>query len=194
MNKLLHERLREQATDGYKEYTGDDLLALADEIERYYIPRPRFEDGEPCNVGDEVEFPQPTGKQKILSFIAGEDGIELANVGLHSGPVMIYANRVKRPSPKALDADGVQIKVGDTVYKLGDPTPHVVEIAGSAYVRTTDGCQFPHPKDHLTHKEPDSLKKLRDDMKQVTLQKDVNYGDMEAWICRLSALIEREEA
>lgn len=59
MKKLLHERLREYGSNCRADYT--DWLSqrhaneLADEIEKYYIPRPRFEDGEPVQFGDEVE-------------------------------------------------------------------------------------------------------------------------------------------
>ena len=115
MKKLLHERLRNRTrieqgcveTDSGVTITAlnkNEMLALADEIEKYYIPRPRFEDGEPCNIGDEVEFPQPAGVKKVLSFIAGEDGITFANVGMSSGPVVIYAGKVNRPKPKVLDS------------------------------------------------------------------------------------------
>ena len=69
MKKLLHERLREiknsdceslAAVAGVKCHAfcnryachKEIYKALADEIEKYYIPRPRFEDGEPVQFGD----------------------------------------------------------------------------------------------------------------------------------------------
>lgn len=79
MKKLLHERLREIADEKEdKPYSSDIiealckefgvcenkssyaidlnncLKAIADEIEKFYIPRPRFEDGEPVQFGDEL--------------------------------------------------------------------------------------------------------------------------------------------
>lgn len=69
-DKLLHQRLRElnctlsgtcvTAFGAVEDCTGitcrecTELTAnrIADEIERYYIPRPRFEDGEPVQFGD----------------------------------------------------------------------------------------------------------------------------------------------
>lgn len=56
MMKLLHERLRAIEDDNEVLVCDDGFNArisrkagehLADEIQRYYIPRPRFEDGEP---------------------------------------------------------------------------------------------------------------------------------------------------
>ena len=69
MYKLLHERLRESGDsysflrDEYSQtYSGDKYMdweyvanKLADEIERRYIPLPRFKDGEPVSKGCEVE-------------------------------------------------------------------------------------------------------------------------------------------
>ena len=68
MKKLLHERLREWAksyphlqqvlaTKGGFVCSLDDCVdnlfaSMANEIEKYYIPRPRFEDGEPVQFGD----------------------------------------------------------------------------------------------------------------------------------------------
>ena len=37
------------------------------------------------------------------------------------------AYRVKRPAPKVLDADGAEIRVGETVYLTGLPTAFVVD-------------------------------------------------------------------
>lgn len=81
---------------------------------------PRFEDGEQVKFGDEVhaenEPPYP-------SFDIVIDRIALD----HSGFFTLFddgnceveyriGERVKRPAPKALDADGVEIRVGDRLY------------------------------------------------------------------------------
>ena len=80
MKKLLHERLREIADEkedepyssgiiealckefgvcenksSYAVDLNNFLKAIADEIEKYYIPRPRFDDGEPVQFDCEVE-------------------------------------------------------------------------------------------------------------------------------------------
>lgn len=213
MKKLLHERLRNSVrieqdyieTDSGVTVTAlndNEMLALADEIEKYYIPRPLFEDGEPCNIGDEVEFSQPAGVKKVLSFIAGEDGITFANVGLSSGPVAIYAGKVKRPKPKVLDADGVEIKVGDTVWSLNDSTKwkvtetHPTEPRISLRQLDTEkevvGWWFLSSEYSL--REPDSLEKLLERMENYA-QKNEGYADgleVRGFSEELRAIMERD--
>lgn len=175
------------------------LKAIADEIEKYYIPSPRFEDGEPCNIGDEVEFSQPAGVKKILSFIAGENGITSANVGLSSGPVAIYAGKVKRPKPKVLDADGVEIKVGDAVWHVSEPgevgeVETLIPASAHVCVLWSTGAELYTPGVDLTHREPDSLEKVQD-----TIDTLANVYESDDRLCddlhnisdRLTALIER---
>lgn len=195
MKKLLHERLREWAQDNcyapisiiaLKEACNsaavDAFLELADEIERYYIPRPRFEDGEPVQFDDQLDCGYVRGitfnSDKNTNY-RGRFGIILDN------DTRLYkvGEPVRRPQPKVYDADGVEINVGDTVWCRWERYPHEVEIVKPHYVRTTDGHQFPHPED-LTHKEPDSLEKLRDDIW-------CDKGSHLQWAARLSALIER---
>ena len=76
---------------------------------------PRFEDDAPLKFGD-------------MALIDGEaDMVEAVQLWIHGRPV-IYGDggsqqlergeRVKRPAPKVLDADGVEIRVGDTVYDM----------------------------------------------------------------------------
>ena len=45
--------------------------------------------------------------------------------------------RVKRPAPKVLDADGVEIKAGDTVWRKGKPTEYKVAIVIDGVVYLT---------------------------------------------------------
>lgn len=74
-----------------------------------------------------------------------------------------------RPAPKVLDADGVEIKVGDTVWFKGNPRPYAV-------VEVKDGSVRLHSKTHcseesattvwtdiLTHTRPDSWERLEED-------------------------------
>lgn len=164
---------------------------------------------------------------------------------------------VKRPAPKVLDADGVEIKVGDTVYPTygiyqgilsnvldaDDEAAILIDVGNSfeKYARTAlthelpvfdangerickgdtvwdldsgerlhveefvnrecglvqcsneeDGDCEDHDARRLTHREPDSLEKLRDDLYTLAARDD---GDIEVEIVifadRLTALIER---
>lgn len=71
---------------------------------------PRFEDDAPLVRGDEVMTSDGVVKAEGLSLtICDEDG------GVTS---IDFGERVKRPAPKVLDADGVEIRVGDTVYEV----------------------------------------------------------------------------
>lgn len=122
MEDLLHERLkRHSATDGYfVAQSGKGILLtnyeaqeLADEIERYYIPRPRFEDGEPVQFGDEYQADNGTTNE-LNQLHCFEQGYVLNRKGKRAS---IKAGEfVKRPTPKVYDADGVEIKAGDTVW------------------------------------------------------------------------------
>lgn len=208
MKKLLHERLYAAAEDyirtgdvchidvaGKPIYMPSNLAnALAEEIEKYYIPRPRFEDGEPVQFGD--EFADCSGNPHTLHEIRYRDK---AAAGL-GAKCLLEANTtspkdydgisfnlwdgqtVKRPEPKVLDADGVEIKVGETVWCVYHTERFVVEdiheASGVMFVNVRgDGehrtCFKPH---ELSHREPDSLEKLLERMESYA-QKNEGYVD-----------------
>lgn len=76
---------------------------------------PRFEDtGDPVMIGDEVDG---LGGEIIEVYIAENAAAIWNNYAnhMHLSP----GERVKRPAPKVLDADGVPIKVDDTVVARG---------------------------------------------------------------------------
>lgn len=83
----------------------------------------RFDDGYPVRIGDEVtvtvhdedgDFDRTLA---IRSIKHKQDGVLLE--GTKNEMVMLSrGERVKRPAPKVLDADGVEIRVGDTVWTL----------------------------------------------------------------------------
>lgn len=207
MRKLLHERLREIksldhiiADNGeFVELFDKEAQAIADEIEKYYIPRPRFENGEPVQFGEKAL--RWDGKH-------GNDGENVVSITVEGGDYLSYgfngdicsSQLFKRPQPKVYDADGVEINVGDTVWSVDDPTEsaNVSEIRkGIAdpsvlFVECVDECEniaFVKIPTNLTHKEPDSLKKLRDDMLNEFATLD-RY-ELKGYANRLSALIER---
>lgn len=170
MTKLLHERLRD--VDVF-----DDILLkkmhlaisesvadeLADEIERCYIPRPRYEDGEPVQFGDETNM-----HEAIEAMLFEADGsFELQHKGKNKfgTNVAFYEPNepVKRPS-KVLDADGVEINVGDIVWWSEDTlfNPYTVtalhhdtQLVNHVKIQASDGGQEygVHPS-KLTHERP----------------------------------------
>lgn len=280
MEKLLHERLREYIknksagcksiqecmrieTRGHGDCAWCSFCAIesiADEIEKYYIPRPRFEDGSIVQFGDEVHSRQSeTGADEVNRVSFTRSGFYF-NSSHDKGKKdkYRYGDFVKRPTPKVYDADGVEIKVGDTVYNVnsgnggevkgfdpcelvevytsdgghwkqsGNNLTHerpvfdaegvrickgdtvwdldsgekllVVEFAnrecGLIQCSKEDGDCEDHNAHNLTHREPDSLEKLRDDIsaRADELESTPYRGTQSIsreWADRLTALIER---
>lgn len=95
---------------------------------------PRFEDGQPVKFGD--EFIEKHGSCAVtVDQILFEDDM----VGLKEhweDPIWHqYGAPFKRPEPEVLDADGVKINVGDTVYVVGGAVPEEVR-----EIRLREGC------------------------------------------------------
>lgn len=137
---------------------------------------PRFEDGEPVMLGDKYEDNE--GHECFASEVYLDiDGLSLVD---SEGFPNLYrkGKSVKRPAPKVLDADGVEIKVGDTVYGVGrsqhsfdviDPH-HIDPEVGEAFsVRCYDRDE--HEECHckpklLTHTRPDSWERFVEDLQK----------------------------
>lgn len=209
MKKLLHERLREYGSNCLADYTEwssqRHANELADEIEQYYIPRPRFEDGEPVQFGYYVDG----CNGPVDSFLIYEDGSGTVYgeadlpYKVDDGAVTHIDEPHKRPKPKVLDADGVEIKVGDTVWSLNDSTKwkvtetHPTEPRISLRQLDTEkevvGGWFLSSEYSL--RELDSLEKLRDDIAEWRADVAIpgNGWDIKTaeWCDRPTALIER---
>ena len=130
---------------------------------------PKFEDGEYVWFGDEVD-----------GLRGGIDNIDLyeQTTNLYDVDVnliMSFGERLKRPAPKVLDADGVEIKVGDTVYGIGR-TEHQFEVIDPHHIDPEVGEAFSvrcydsdeHEECHckpklLTHTRPDSWERFEED-------------------------------
>lgn len=145
---------------------------------------PRFEDGELVMVGDRVGHPvEKVGSITILesAFVLCDDAASSAQYE--------RGQCVKRPVQSVLDADGVEIKVGDTVYGVGrsqhsfdviDPH-HIDPEVGEAFsVRCYDRDE--HEECHckpklLTHTRPDSWERLEEDAESIRQTIARNFGD-----------------
>lgn len=219
MKKLLHERLREYGSNCRADYT--DWLSqrhaneLANEIEKYYIPRPRFEDGEPVQSSDMEEIGGLATCRVYTdgSWIFDPDKYEdERNPKPWDEQQGRQCDFIKRPEPKVLDADGVEIKVGDKVYlvpgKHCNSFPLCYYMAGVEYTvvenesighkasgricisRGDSVLGFPMPE-QVTHRDPDSLEKLREDMqKSYDISGVIVLG---RYLDRLTAIMERDE-
>lgn len=129
---------------------------------------PRFEEGEPVMVGDRF-IDHRVNERTVRSVIVNDDGVELRTF---DGTFDWHetGERVKRPAPKVLDADGVEIKVGDSMYVAnnGDGPYIVCDIEESIdrielfWHRNRNEVLF-IPANRLTHTRPDSWERLEED-------------------------------
>lgn len=121
---------------------------------------PRFEDGELVKFGD--EYVAYTGEVRCVEGVSFAHDITFVNGISHDKPL-------KRPEPEVFDADGVPIKVGDTVYAPGyfesalkverfDAAMKMVVI----FSEESLSCGF--RGDQLTHRKPDTQEAIDDDL------------------------------
>lgn len=132
---------------------------------------PRFEDGEPVWFGDDVS------EIDARSFVFLESGAMVTN--LTSVPAygkFIRCNEpLKRPAPKVLDADGVEIKVEDTVWFRSLSTGarmRKATVTGFgehsldgplATLKDEAGKTWYIDPEKITHVQPDSWERLEED-------------------------------
>ena len=158
------------------EWSESELHSLMDVLDKRLMPEgmewPCFEDGEPVRFGDAFAYGNKT-------FYV--DSVQLLRREFHlwatDGKVVTGSNgeRCERPAPKVLDADGAEIRVGDTVYLLpGDwcdkfpccgyhgneelevfslHADHVEGGIGCRDTRRPRGTCYPQPS-QLTHRAP----------------------------------------
>ena len=153
----------------------DFLCERIEELKKSQLPEgiqwPRFEDGELVKFGDKVGKGDAYMESPVdvIAFFADGD-FELFGCG--NSIAFCKGVPVKRPEPEVLDADGVPIKVGDTVYAPGyfdEPFQipfsvdhiNVVDNTALVYAEGRGACGF--RGDQLTHRKPDSQEAIDDD-------------------------------
>lgn len=169
------------------------MTAIADRIDaERALPEgvewPRFEDGGLVRIGDELEFEGKTMLVCDATFYA--DGWALwcdredMSGRLHGS----YGERVKRPAPKVLDADGVPIKVGDVVYFVADKddgalTVECIDVSGEKPVvdlvySDERGTWHLVDPEKLTHERPDSWRLWGEDLDMAVKVGEVDKVEM----------------
>ena len=134
--------------------------SLTDAIEREYLPRPRFEDGEPVKIGD--KFENHFGKSEYIAEIQWLPNMRYA-LKSESGHYAYKAGeRVKRPEPEVLDANGVPIKVGDTVWHINTGECRTVDEVDDSWFGTSGYAVKLNPLMY-SHKQSDSLERIHED-------------------------------
>lgn len=133
------------------------------------IEWPRFEDGELVKIGDEVEFEDETMRVFSVAFTFNGWVLWCARESFDGRLCGSYGELVKRPTLKVLDADGVPIEVGDTVYCDDDHEQLIVDSfddPGCVYLtlaKSPSGMLRTIEPSRLTHERPDSWERLEED-------------------------------
>lgn len=134
-------------------------MAYTDMERRILDMWPKFEDGEYVWIGDDVSG------MDVRSFVFTESGVMVTNLTSVPayGEYRKYGEPLKRPEPKVLDADGMEIKVGDTVWHAYG-SEWLVEELNRYGVRCFDGAKRrTFSPTFLTHTRPDSWERLEKD-------------------------------
>ena len=168
------------------------MTAIADRIDAERalpegIEWPRFEDGGLVRIGDELEFEGKTMLVCDATFYAGEWALWCDCEDMSGRLYGKYGERPARPAPKVLDADGVPIKVGDTVYFVdGDARPLAVERidanGGEPAVDLVYAGQILRwhsvNPETLTHERPDSWRLWGEDLDMAVKVGEVDKVEM----------------
>lgn len=126
---------------------------------------PRFEDGEPVMIGDEAT--NNKNQRFTVKRIEFRHGKWMLNDSVTDGHYLNgkSGKRVERPAPKVLDANGVEIKVGDTVYDVRGERFTVTDIEGGLLGLSQDGFIIGSwmPADQFSISLRDSWERLEED-------------------------------
>lgn len=170
-------------------------------LDHWYFEKPVDENNEPVDFGKTVvdKMRGEIDVNRVCYTKTGWYFNESKPGGASRKPRNItygYGERVKRPKQPVLDVNGVPIEVGDTVWKVGCKHAYgVCEIDESKFydvlvVRKDCGLMNRFYHDKLTHREPDSLKKLLNDIRGYLAESPCIDVHVRPWEQRLTALVE----
>lgn len=148
---------------------------------------PRFEDGGLVRIGDELEFEGKTMLVCDATLYADSWALWCDREDMSGRLHGSYGERVKRPAPEVLDADGVPIKVGDTVYFVdkdgGALTVECIDVSGEKPVvdlvySDERGTWHLVDPEKLTHERPDSWRLWGEDLDMAAKVGEVDKVEM----------------
>ena len=87
-----------------------DALKSAGRVMPEGLSWPRYDDGRPVLLGDEVDG------DKVAWVVLNSIRYEICNRDNSCLTTDLYGKPVERPAPKAVGADGVEVKAGETVW------------------------------------------------------------------------------
>lgn len=171
------------------------MTAIADRIDAERalpadVEWPRFEDGGLVRIGDELEFKGKTMLVCDVTFYADGWAIWCDREDMSGKLYGKYGERPARPAPEVLDADGVPIKVGDTVWAVyGSRRKHVVKAMcsdGSLHPDLYfDGrCMVEYEEggwdfaNRVSHEPPDSWRLWGEDLDMAVKAGEVDKVEM----------------
>lgn len=136
-------------------------------LQRCFIQRPLDEYGEPVQFGDDAgddAGDEVRGIEKLIFLRPGCCQIQDADGHMCN---VFPGERVKRPAPEVLGADGKPIVAGETVYPIsgdwiGDPLEvESIDRDGSVRVSLSEGKGWTcYLADRLTHTPPDTQERI----------------------------------
>lgn len=191
-----------QAYAKYKGMPFENGDCITDWLGRWFVPRPRYEDGEPVRFGDDgIDWGDSSSYSANAITFEGQ-ALALGTQRIHARAKMTDDGLVKRKPPKVLDADGVSINIGDTVWPIESPAMQMTVESSQTICgqETTVNCVsegeiYTFNASELAHRFPDSLEKLRDDVRDFldcSIKDDVKSSAYMVEVKdRLTALIER---
>lgn len=149
---------------------------------------PRFEDGGLVRIGDELEFEGKTMLVCDATFYADGWALWCDREDMSGRLYGKYGERVKRPAPEVLDADGVPIEVGDVVYFVADKddgalTVECIDVSGEKPVvdlvySDERGTWHLVDPEKLTHERPDSWRLWGEDLDMAVKAGEVDKVEM----------------
>ncbi|MFR4568906.1 MAG: hypothetical protein ACLT5H_02130 [Collinsella stercoris] len=134
---------------------------------------PRYEDGEPVWFGDGAAVNVGNIAIEAIEFTDGCAYVKDGACGDYNTLVQVFKH-VKRPAPEVLDADGVPIKVGDTVWHEDGSELHVIgfgDVQDGETMLVVEYAAGPIKWGEVrclsvTHTRPDSWEQLEEDARK----------------------------
>ena len=133
-----------------------------DYLHRCFLPRPRFEDGEPVQFEDNID--ELHGVEKFIFTLSRGGSCQMQDADGNMLTVFT-GGFVKRHAPEALGADGKPIVVGETVWnRFGTKnTVERLEYSKSGLVKVWYKNGHFDISCTITHTPPDTQQKIDDD-------------------------------
>lgn len=115
---------------------------------------PKYEDGSYVRLGDSY-IDTDGDENEVMAIEFNDRCTDLVGLeGFHTG-FDTLGERVKRPAPKVLDADGVEIKVGDRIYSIENGNSYIVRSVNGSGTLELEGFEYKGwSSKRFTHMQP----------------------------------------